>query len=213
MPDFVPEWPVLLAYSGAAIVLAWTPGPDMTFFLSKTVSQSRAAGLAAFFGAWVGVVIHAFLVAAGLSALLLASATAFTVLKVAGAIYLAYLAYDAIRNGSSLSLKEGAAPERLPSVFVKGLLIDLLNPKIIVFNLTFLPQFVAANDANAPGKLLFLGLTFAVIAIPTCLPLIFFAERIAGRLRNSRRLTRTIDWVFASVLSMFALRLALTEGR
>lgn len=213
MPDFAPDWPVLVAYAGAAIVLALTPGPDMTYFLSKTVAQSRAAGLAAFFGAWVGVVIHAFLVAAGLSALLLASATAFTLLKVVGAIYLAYLAYDAIRNGSSLSLKDGASREPLSAIFLKGLLIDLLNPKIIVFNLTFLPQFVSAGDANAPAKLLFLGLTFAAVAIPTCLPLIFFAGRIAGWLRRSPRATRVIDWVFASVLSVFAVRLAFTSGR
>jgi threonine/homoserine/homoserine lactone efflux protein len=92
MTAFIPDLPVLAAYVVASVVLGLTPGPDMTFFLSKTVSQSRAAGLAAFSGATTGLIVHSILVAAGLSAVLAASATAFTVLKVVGAFYLAFLA-------------------------------------------------------------------------------------------------------------------------
>src|SRR4029079_3547483 len=104
LSDFVPDLPVLAGYTVAAVILGLTPGPDMTLFLSKTVSQSRAAGLAAFAGANTGLVIDSARVSAGLSALLAASATAFTILKIVGAIYLAWLAFDAIRNGSSFSL-------------------------------------------------------------------------------------------------------------
>ena len=95
MWTFVPDLPILAAYLVASVILGLTPGPDMTFFLSKTVAQSRAAGLAALAGASTGLVIHTILVAAGLSVLLAASATAFTVLKIAGALYLAWLAIDA----------------------------------------------------------------------------------------------------------------------
>src|SRR3954468_9166429 len=105
MPDFIPNVPVLAGFAAPSILLELTPGPDMTFFLSKTVAQSRAAGIAALFGALTGIVIHSFLVALGLSVLLAASAVAFTALKVLGALYLAWLAFDAIRNGSSLTLK------------------------------------------------------------------------------------------------------------
>ena len=120
LATFVPDLPVLAAFVAAAIVLGLTPGPDMTFFLSKTVAQSRPAGFAAFGGAATGLLVHSLLVAAGLSVLLAASVTAFTVLKVAGAVYLAWLAVQAIRNGSSLTLP-GRAPRAARARLLKGL--------------------------------------------------------------------------------------------
>ena len=211
--DYVPVLSVLAAYAVAAVVLGLTPGPDMTFFLSKTVAQSRSAGLAAFGGATTGLVIHSLAIAAGLSVLLAASVTAFTILKVLGALYLAYLAIDAVRNGSALSLDRTGQVERLSTVYLKGLLVNLLNPKIIVFFVTFLPQFVSPGDPNAAKKLLFLGLFFAVVNIPICVGLILFADRIAGFLKRSPRAMRAVDWAFATVLGAFAVRLVLAGSR
>jgi len=213
LSDFIPDWPVLAAFAAASVVLGLTPGPDMTLFLSKTVAQSRAAGLASFAGATTGVAIHSILVAAGLSVLLAASVVAFTTLKVVGAAYLVYLAVDALRHGSSLNLDRKAKPEPIGSVYVKGLLIDLLNPKVIIFFVTFLPQFVSPSDPHAAKKMLFLGLTFVVVNIPVCVPLILSAERIASLLRRSPRATRIVDWLFASVLGGFAIKLALWQAR
>ncbi len=213
LSDFVPALPVLGAFVGASIVLGLTPGPDMTLFLSKTVAQSRAAGLAAFAGASTGLVIHSILIAAGLSALLAASVTAFTVLKVVGALYLAWLAIDALRHGSSLSLDRKPTHEPLRSVYLKGLLVNLLNPKIIVFFVTFLPQFVSPHDPAAPKKLLFLGLVFLLVNIPVCVPLIFSAEQLSTFLRRSPKATRLVDWLFAGVLAAFAVRLVLAETK
>lgn len=210
---FVPDLPVLAAFAAASIVLGITPGPDMTFFLSKTVAQSRKAGFAAFAGASTGIAVHTALVALGLSALLAASATAFTILKFVGAAYLAYLAYDAIRHGSSLSLAAGSKPEPLRAIYMKGLLINLLNPKIIIFFVTFLPQFVSAGDPHVPGKLLFLGAVFMLINLPLCSALILAAGRIAAALKRSSRATRFVDWIFAGVLGAFAVRLILAHGR
>ena len=186
---------------------------DMTLFLSKTVSQSRAAGLAAFAGATTGLVVHTILVALGLSAVLAASATAFTVLKVVGALYLAWLAYDALRNGSALSLDRKGIGEKLGSVYLKGLLVNLLNPKVIVFFVTFLPQFVTAADPDAAKKLLFLGFVFVLVNVPVCVGLILFADRIAIFLKRSPKATRIVDWLFAGVLGAFAVRLVLAESR
>jgi len=213
LADFVPALPVLAAYTVASVILGLTPGPDMTLFLSKTVSQSRAAGLAAFGGATTGLVVHSILIAAGLSVLLAASVTAFTILKIVGAAYLAYLAIDAIRHGSALSLDRRGRPERLRAVYLKGLLVNLLNPKIIVFFVTFLPQFVSPTDPEAAKKLLFLGLFFAAVNIPVCVGLILFADRIASFLRRSPKATRLVDWLFASVLGAFAVRLVLAQSR
>ncbi|MCP4384801.1 MAG: LysE family translocator [Hyphomicrobiales bacterium] len=211
--EFVPALPVVAAYTVAAIILALTPGPDMTLFLSKTVAQSRAAGLAAFGGATTGLVIHTVLIAAGLSLLLATSEAAFTVLKIAGAAYLVYLAVDAVRNGSALSLDRQGHREPLGAVYLKGLLVNLLNPKIIVFFVTFLPQFVSPTDPDATKKLLFLGLFLTAVSVPVCVGLIVFADRIAVLLRRSPRVTRTVDWAFATVLGAFAVRLVLAESR
>ena len=213
LADFVPSLPVLAAFVAASVVLGLTPGPDMTLFLSKTIAQSRAAGLAAFGGASTGLVVHSVLVAAGLSVVLAASVTAFTVLKVVGAGYLLWLAVDAIRHGSSLSLDRGPMHEPLGAVYLKGLLVNLLNPKIIVFFVTFLPQFISPSDPHAAGKMLFLGLTFIVVNVPVCVPLIFSAGQVARFLRRSPRATRLVDWLFAGVLGAFAARLIVTESR
>ena len=210
---FVPDLPTLLAFAAAGIVLTLTPGPDMALFLGKTIGQGRAAGFAAFFGATTGIVIHTALAAFGLSALLAASETAFGVLKVAGALYLLWLAWGAIRHGSSLTLaREAEAPQPLKEVFLTGLGINLLNPKIVLFFVTFLPQFVSPADPHAAGKLVFLGATFILLAMPICSALILAADRVAMRLRGSRRVTRVMDWLFAGLMGGFAAKLLLARG-
>jgi threonine/homoserine/homoserine lactone efflux protein len=208
--DFVPTFPVLAAYVAAVLVITFTPGPDMTLFLGKAVRQGRAWGIAAMFGATTGVMVHTTLVALGLSALLAASATAFLVLKVVGALYLLWLAIDAVRHGSALNIeagRAGAVQETLFSAWAKGLGVNLLNPKIIMFFVTFLPQFITAGDPNAAGKLLFLGVVFVVICTPICLLMVVFAARLAALLKRSPRVMRAIDWLFAGIFSAFAVRL------
>ncbi len=213
MLDFVPETPVFLAYIAAVLALTLTPGPDMTLFLSQTVSRSRLAGLVAYSGAATGLVCHTVFVAVGLSALLLASATAFTILKVVGALYLLWLAVDAVRNGSSFQLSSGGrAQGGLIRVYAKGLLINLLNPKIIVFFITFLPQFVSPSDPDAAPKLFFLGVMFVVVATPITLLMIAFAGSLASLLKRSRVATRAVDYLFATVLGGFAVKLLATRA-
>ncbi len=213
MLDFIPSSPVLAAYLVAVVVLTLTPGPDMTMFVGKAVSQSRAAGFAAFAGASTGLVVHTVLVAVGLSALLAASATAFLVLKIVGAAYLVYLAVQSLRHGSALSVGGAGKAETIGAVYLKGLGVNLLNPKIIVFFVTFLPQFVDANDPHAAGKLIFLGLTFVVVATPISAVLIWFAGSIAAWLKRSPRATRAVDYVFAGVMGAFAVRLILAQAK
>jgi threonine/homoserine/homoserine lactone efflux protein len=181
----------------------------MTLFLGKAVRQGRSAGMAAMLGTMTGSLIHTLLVALGLSALLAASATAFFVLKVVGALYLLWLAIDAVRHGSALNVQAGAIapPESFFSAWAKGLGVNLLNPKIIMFFVTFLPQFVSANDPHAMGKLLFLGIVFVVLAAPISALMILFATKISGALRRSPRLMRVIDWLCASIFGAFAIKL------
>lgn len=213
--DFVPSLPVLAAYVAAVLIITFTPGPDMTLFLGKAVRQGRSAGIAAMLGAKTGILVHTTLVAVGLSALLAASTTAFLVLKMVGALYLLWLAVDAIRNGSALNIETGqprAAGEPLARLWAKGLVVNLLNPKVIMFFVTFLPQFVQVGDPHAAQKLVFLGLVFVAIAAPISAALIVSASGVARLLKRSPRVMRTIDWLFAGIFSAFAMRLLLLRS-
>jgi threonine/homoserine/homoserine lactone efflux protein len=211
--DFLPSLQVFLAFTAASIVLIFTPGPDMTLFLGQTLTGGRARGLAAMLGAFTGVIGHTLLAAFGLSALLAASATAFTAVKFVGAVYLLWLAFDAIRRGSALTLRNESGPQRsLCQVYLLGVGVNLLNPKVVMFFVTFLPQFVSANDPDAGAKLLFLGLYFNLLGLPACAGLILTAERFTAAIRRSPRLMRIIDWSFAGLMGAFAARLFFTRA-
>jgi len=205
---FLPDLQILILYTGACIVLFATPGPDMSLFLAKTVQGGRAAGIAAMLGAMAGGAVHTLLAALGLSALLAASETAFGVLKVVGGLYLLWLAIDAIRNGSALNVR-AAGPKRLSlrATFMLGVGVNLANPKVILFFVTFLPQFVAAGDPNAAGKLVFLGLWFIAVSIPLGVAMILAADRVLAAVKARPRLLRAIDFGFAGVFGLFALKI------
>lgn len=213
MFEFIPSLATLAAFSLAAIALTLTPGPDMTLFLGQTVANGRRAGFMSMAGASSGIIVHSLAAAIGLSALIAASPQAFEVLKWVGAAYLAYLAYEVLRHGSGLTGDGPPKSNSLKKAYMKGLTINLLNPKIILFFVTFLPQFVSPTDLHASGKLMFLGLFFLVIAIPMVIPMILGAERISGFLRRSKRATRIFDWLFAGVMGGFALKLLATQAR
>jgi len=205
---FVPDFNVMLAYTAAAAILVITPGPDMTLFLGQTLSGGKARGVAAYLGASAGLVVHTMLAAFGLSALLAHSAAAFGALKIAGVAYLVWLAFNALRHGSALTLAADATESQpLGQVLLMGVGINLLNPKIIMFFLTFLPQFVSASDPHAGAKLMFLGLYFIVLAIPICLVLIVLADRFTAAIRRSATVMRAIDYLFAGLMGAFAVRL------
>jgi len=211
---FLPDPAVLLAYSLACFALFVTPGPDMSLFLAKTVSGGRRAGLAAMLGAMAGCCVHTLVAALGLSALLAASATAFAILKIVGALYLLWLAVDAVRHGSALTVKaERPRPVPLGRTFWLGLGVNLTNPKIVLFFVTFLPQFVDAADPHASGKLVFLGLYFVAFSIPLAVALIFGAERLIALLKRRPRLLRAVDYGFAVLFGAFAIKILMTQGR
>jgi threonine/homoserine/homoserine lactone efflux protein len=211
---FLPDWSVLLTYSLACVMLFITPGPDMSLFLAKTVAGGRRAGMAAMLGAMVGCCVHTLLAALGLSALLAASATAFTMLKVVGALYLLWLALDAVRHGSALNVRaEQREDVSVRRTFLMGVGINLTNPKVVLFFVTFLPLFVNASDPDAAGKLVFLGLYFIALSAPMGALMVLGADRVIALLRGRPRLLRAIDYSFAGLFSAFAIRILTTTGR
>lgn len=211
---FLPDTQTLLAYTLASVLLFITPGPDMSQFLARTISGGKRAGVASAMGANLGCVIHTLLVAFGISALIAASQTAFLALKIVGAGYLLWLAVDAIRNGSSLNVKAGEAKSvSAVTSFLMGITVNLTNPKVVLFFITFLPQFVSATDPNVTAKLAFLGIYFVLINIPLSIAMVLSADWLVSWLRSRPRLLRGIDYSFAGVFAFFAVKIAMTQGR
>jgi threonine/homoserine/homoserine lactone efflux protein len=212
--NFLPSVNVLIAFTAAGLLLAATPGPDMALFLSKTIGLGRAHGFAALSGAMAGLLVHTCAAALGLSALLAASANAYSVVKTVGALYLLWLAYGALRHGAALRLEgQGGGASSLGRSFMTGFVINLTNPKIILFFVTFLPQFISAGDANPSGKFLFLGLMFIVIGSVFCSGLILIASRFVAAARSSPRAIRWFDYGFAGLMGAFAARLVWSQGK
>ena len=210
--EFIPSFTILSAFTFAALALTLTPGPDMTLFLGRALTQGRWAGMAAMLGASSGIVIHTLLAAFGISALIQASPTGFLVLKVVGALYLLWLAVQAIREGSAFSLEtEKKKSASLLKNWLTGIGINMLNPKIVIFFITFLPQFVTTSDPHAAAKMIFLGFYFIAIAVVCSTLLIFAVDQVADSLKRNPKITRFIDWMFAGVFSAFAVRILFTE--
>ena len=196
----------------AALLLNISPGPDIAFIVGQTVRGGRRAGFAAMFGIWTGAFGHVLMAAAGLSAILAASAVAFSLVKWAGAAYLVWLGIQALRSGGGEFISDdppGAADIR--SVFRQGMLVALLNPKVAIFFLAFLPQFVVAG-AGPVWAQLFLHGSLVIVVAGVVEPLLVLAgERITTGLRNNRRLGLWLDRSLGVLLVTLGLRLALQQ--
>ena len=176
----------LATFIAATVVLCIVPGPDMAYMLGRTVAQGRRAGLVAAVGINLGGYAHVAASVLGLSAILVSSALAFTVVKLAGACYLAWIGFQAIASASKGGGADiqPVAPASHRRIFLEGFLSDALNPKVSVFFLAFLPQFVDRSaDASVPVQLLFLGVTCNVVAISINVVLVVIAGRVTRALR------------------------------
>ncbi len=214
MPDFIPHFSVLLAFGAATFVLAITPGPDMAYFISRTINYGKSHGVAAVFGALSGLFVHTLLAAFGISVLLALAPTAFFTLKIIGALYLFWLAIQALRTNGTMALqgKSNRTPTLKQSYFT-GLGINLTNPKIILFFVTFLPQFVSNDDPHASGKLLFLGAEFLIISTPVVLGVVLMAGWLGRVLVQSQKAQQALNWSFAAVFATFAITILMVESK
>lgn len=211
--SFIPAWPLMAAFALASFLLAVTPGPDMTLFMSRTMTGGPRHGLAALLGATTGMFCHAMLAAFGLSALIAASVPAFTFIKVVGSVYLLWLAVQAIRHGSALSIKREGGVQSLRATYLTGIGINLTNPKVVLFYVTFLPQFVDPHSPQASHTILFLALFFLVLGTIVNAALVMVAGRFLKLLRDNPRAMRRFDYGFAALMSGFALKLLTAHGR
>jgi threonine/homoserine/homoserine lactone efflux protein len=214
MPAFVPDLAVILAFALAGFVLAVTPGPDMALFVSRTMNFGKLHGFATVLGALTGIAVHTMLVAFGISVLIVAAPAAFWALKIVGALYLVWLAIQAIRSGGGILVsRAGGKVPSLAQSYMTGLGINLTNPKVALFFVTFLPQFVSAGDPDAVGKLLFLGVEFVAVSLPVVIAIVLFAQWLTTTLRDNAWVSKALNWSFAAVFMAFAATILLAEGR
>jgi len=170
----------LLGFVAAALVLLLIPGPGVLYIVARSLSQGHRAGLVSVLGLSIGALVHVAAATAGLSAILLASATAFGIVKTLGAGYLIYLGIRTLFARGPAASMEASAPRPLYRLFRDGVVVSVLNPKIAVFFLAFLPQFVEPSRGPVPQQVLLLGLTYVGLALITDSGYAF----LAGSLRH-----------------------------
>lgn len=203
------HWTTFLA---AAVLLNVSPGPDIAFILGHTVRGGARAGTAAMLGIWTGAFGHVVLAALGLSAVVAASALAFSVLKWIGVAYLIWIGLQAVLSkGGPFVAESPKGGSSLHATFRQGVLIDLLNPKVALFFVAFLPQFVVAGAGPVWGQLLLHGSLIIAVAALIEPPLVLLGDRLTRRLRESATLGRWLDRALGTLLIGLGLRLALVE--
>ena len=209
----MPSLDVLIAFFGISALLALTPGPDNLFVLLQSAQHGWRTGLCVVLGLCLGLVVHTSAVALGLAALLAASSLAFTLLKLVGAAYLAYLAWQALRAPAAASAGPAAAPSGRPAAGAlrmvgRGVLMNLSNPKVLIFFLAFLPQFADPARASVAPQILLLGLVFMLATLLVFGAIALFSGHFGALLQRSARAQQWLQRTAGLVFLGLALRLA-----
>jgi threonine/homoserine/homoserine lactone efflux protein len=209
----IPDAHVLALFMAAAVALNITPGPDMLYVAARSTSEGRRAGILSAFAIATGTLVHIASVALGLTALLAAVPVAYEILRMAGAVYLVYLGIRTLlRTGAA----EGATPPPPASswsVFRQGVMTNVLNPKVALFFLAFLPQFVDPARGPVVMQVVFLGLLFNTSGTLVNVAVALGASGVAARLRRSSGLQDIARKVTGGIFILLGLRLAFGERR
>ncbi|MBP7413639.1 MAG: LysE family translocator [Giesbergeria sp.] len=212
----MPSLETLITFFGVSLLLGLTPGPDNLFVLVQSAQRGWRAGMAVVLGLCVGLVVHTAAVALGLAAVFAASAMAFTALKWCGAAYLAYLAWGALRapaavaSGAAPAAAAGTAPSARRMV-VRGMVMNLTNPKVLVFFLAFLPQFADPALGPVAWQLMLLGVVFMVATLLVFGAIACFTGAFGALLQRSARAQTVLNRVAGLVFLGLAVRLATAE--
>ncbi len=202
----------LLLFAGAALLMVLTPGPNMIYLISRSVCQGRRAGVISLCGVVAGFLVHMFAAAAGLSALFLAIPLAYELLKWAGAIYLLWLAWQAVRPGAASPFEARQLPPDGPRrLFLMGFLTNLLNPKIAVFYLAIFPQFIVPDHGSVFLQSVTLGCVQIAVSFTVNLLIALSAAGIAGWFGRNRGGLLAQRYLMGLVLAALAVRLAFEE--
>ena len=201
-------------FFSAAIAINISPGPDLIYILSKTIAHGRKIGIVSSLGVCSGALVHVCAAAFGLSAILATSAVAFTVVKVVGAGYLMYLGIRALRSkGATFDMVVRKDVKSTAwGAFRQGALVDILNPKVAIFFMAFLPQFVRPELGHASAQIFILGVLVILVAVVVECALVLTAAKTTNFFRKNRNFSIWLDRILGSVLVGLGVRLALTKN-
>jgi threonine/homoserine/homoserine lactone efflux protein len=200
----------------SGLLLNITPGPDTAYIVGRSIQLGWRGGVVAVLGIEAGCTLHVFAAAIGLSALLAASSMAFMLVKWAGAVYLCFIGVKMLLARAPMPAAEAAHESgaiSMRQVFVQGALSNALNPKVALFFLAFLPQFVAADSPHKAAAFALLGLIFMFNGTLWCLGVALFTARAAGRIRKSGRILAWINRGLGGLFCYLGVRVAMTETR
>lgn len=209
----MPTTETIVLFMAAALALNVTPGPSIAYVMSRSFSQGRTAGLVSALGLGTGSLFHAIAATLGLSAIVAYSPVAYAVVKYLGAGYLVYLGVDLLRQRTVRRAYAVPARLSLGRVYWQGVLTEILNPKIALFFLSFLPQFVDPARGSVAGQTLFFGLLFHVTGVPINMLVAVAGSAIAVSFARNPLSERIRDWLAGTVLIGLGVRLALSERR
>ncbi len=188
-------------FIAASFLLCLAPGPDNIYVLTQGMTKSKKAALITTFGLCSGLIIHTTAAAFGISVIFKTSEVAFNIVKYAGALYLLYIAFQAFRyRNQALDLSVQNSSSELKKLFVKGFFMNVLNPKVSIFFLAFLPQFVSPENANVPLQMVSLGAIFMILTI-----IIFSSIGIAGNMLSAKLLEKPSIVKYMNILTSFVL--------
>ena len=200
-----------VTFFAAVVLLDLSPGPDMAFMLGQTVRNGRKAGFAALLGSLVATVFHIAMAAIGLSAIIATSAVAFSLVKWVGVIYLIWLGIQAFKSSEEAKTKKDVKTSKTKSVFFQGMLICALNPKVAIFFMAFLPQFVLEGAGPISLQLWLHGTLLIVMSLLLQSPLILMGSRLASTLRENQSIQTCLDRCLGALFFALGIRLAMSK--
>ncbi len=207
----MPDTTSLIVFLTATLALNLTPGPDMLYVIARSVGQGQKAGVVSALGVGAGCLAHMFAAAFGLSALLMSSAVAYDVVKYAGAAYLVYLGARALLSESETQEQSELEPARLSSIFYQGVVTNVLNPKVALFFLAFLPQFAKAWNGSIAWQIIFLGFLFNVSGTLVNVIVALLGGRIGEAFKRRPAFARAQQRLTGGVFIALGLRLAFAK--
>jgi threonine/homoserine/homoserine lactone efflux protein len=203
----------LLAFIGAGLLLNITPGPDVLYIVGRSLSQGRLAGVVSALGIGAGSLVHVAAAALGLSTLMLAVPLAYDVVRYAGAVYLIWLGVRALSSRAAALAVQQLAPVSLSTIFRQGMVTNVLNPKVALFFLAFLPQFTDASRGPLALQFLVLGLIFIVNGLLVCLTYALAASWLGGWLTKRYEIHTWLNRAMGALFIALGVRLAFGDRR
>jgi len=195
----------LIYFLSAAVMLTILPGPDMLFVIAQSISLGKKAGISVALGLCTGLIFHTIAAAFGISIIIYNSDVAFMILKYLGVVYLIFLAFMALKE-STINLNINWQINKI-HLYRKGILMNLLNPKVLLFFLAFLPQFVDQSDGNVSLQMVSLGIIFIIQAIIIFSIVSILASKISEKLITNKKFAKYLKWIKAGILLSIGISL------